>query len=254
MARTILKNSRVYIDGYELCAYTQTFGPLSWVFNATEFNPICSDIKSYMPDQCEITPTSLSGIFDNTETTGLHAALSTAGVERTCMFNIGFGGAPEIGDPSFVGQFPQAGYIVDPQENTIALTIPFGGWSGEADTIAYNKPWGTLLHEHSAETGANTSGTAGEDGGGQTTKGGYMCYQVSTSDGTVAIKVQDSTEEVNGSYGDLLTSGDINASAAPVSGIVALAATATVEQYTRWQIALNTANTVTFALTFVRGV
>ena len=80
-----------------------------------------------------------------------------------------------------------------------------------------------------------------------------MIYQLFSSDGTVTLKTQDASTDSNPSFGDLLTSGSLDASAIPVAGIVALSKTATVERYTRWQIVLGTATTCTFALMFVRG-
>ena len=77
-------------------------------------------------------------------------------------------------------------------------------------------------------------------------------YQVFSGDGTASIKVQDASTNSDVSFADLLSSGSVNFST-PKSGIVALAKTATVKRYVRWQIALGTATTVTFALAFVRG-
>ena len=79
-----------------------------------------------------------------------------------------------------------------------------------------------------------------------------MTWQVFAGDGTATISVDDSADD--NTYGALsgATSGEIDFSS-PSSGFVALATTATVKRYIRWQLSLNTANTVTFALAFVRG-
>jgi len=132
------------------------------------------------------------------------------------------------------------------------VTIPFGAFD-PTESMLYSKPWGNLLHALSAATAAN-SGTADHDHGAQTTAGGWMMYQVTAGDGTATIKVQHSATDVDGDFADLTaaTSGVIDCSAVQ-SGIVQCAVTETVERYTRWQIVLGTATTVTFALAFIRA-
>ncbi|MBW2674611.1 MAG: hypothetical protein JRD89_14570, partial [Deltaproteobacteria bacterium] len=88
---------------------------------------------------------------------------------------------------------------------------------------------------------------------GQTTTGGYMVYHAFASNGTATLKTQDASVDSDGDYGDLLTSGVIDPSAAPKYGVVELGVLATVKQFTRWQIVLGTATTVTFVLSFHRG-
>jgi len=253
--RTVLKHWRAYVDGYDMSGYTRTFGPLEWTHdqNGGDMPALSDAVKGALPGQAHINAGTLSGIFDNTATSGLHVVASGAGVIRNCMFVAGIRAAPDAGDPAFCAQLRQLSYQGEPNDGMVTASIPFAGWDATASTLLYDIPWGYLLHANGAETAANTSGTAQHDHGAQTTKGGYMMYQVLSSNGTVAIKVQDSVDEVNANYSDLLTSGDVDATSTPASGIVALGRTATVERYTRWQIALNTATTVTFALTFVRA-
>jgi len=134
------------------------------------------------------------------------------------------------------------------------VTIPFGMWH-TAYLQEYNHPWGKLLHAYGAETSANSSGT-GVDGLAATSYGGYMVYHTFGGDGTATIKVQHSVDEVDGNYADLggCTSGEIDFST-NTSGIVpTTAVTTTVNQYTRWQVDFNSANTLTFVLSFVRGI
>ena len=78
-----------------------------------------------------------------------------------------------------------------------------------------------------------------------------MMYQMFSSDGTAAIKIQDSPDD--SAWTDLVTSGDKDASSTPKSGIVATATDETIDRYLRWQLALNTATTATFAVAFIRG-
>ena len=82
-----------------------------------------------------------------------------------------------------------------------------------------------------------------------------MVYHVFAGDGTATITVEHSVDEVDGNYASLggCTSGEIDFSSV-ASGIVPTTAnTTTVNRYLRWQISLNGASTVTFALSFIRG-
>lgn len=109
-----------------------------------------------------------------------------------------------------------------------------------------------LLHHNTAETGANTSGTSGEQSptGAATAFGGYAVFMLLTSAGSVTLSVEDSVDEVNGNYGTLISSGALDASSSPKAALVALSRTATVKQYTRWQT--NAAGT--FVIVFVRAL
>jgi hypothetical protein len=74
---------------------------------------------------------------------------------------------------------------------------------------------------------------------------------------TATIKVQHSPDEVDGNYVDLggCTTGVIDVSTAPISGVLKTTTNITaVDKYLRWQIVLGTATTVTFVLTFMRGI
>jgi len=121
--------------------------------------------------------------------------------------------------------------------------------------LNYARPWGVLLHALAAETAANTA--AGLDQAAGTTKGGYMMYHITAAAGTGAktgaIKVQHSTTtNDDAEFSDLLSSGTLNC-AAGLSGVVALAKTATVGRYIRFQTSFTLATSITYALAFVRG-
>ena len=166
------------------------------------------------------------------------------------MVAVGIQGEPANNDVSFVGQFLQSGYTAGAGDNPISVSIPFANTQATASDLRYGQPWGVLLLAKAAKTAANSA--TGLDQTAQTLKGGYMCYQVFAGNGTAALKVQHASTNSDGSFSDLLSTGTI-ACTAPVAGIVALDPHATVERYVRWQIALGTASTVTFALTFVRN-
>jgi hypothetical protein len=252
--RTVLKHSRVYVDGYDLSGDTRTFGPLSIEFDEADNGTTLTDaVKGAYPGQSNIMVGAINTVMDNTDD-GEHEAL--AGTEDAvidCMFPIGIRAAPTEGDWCFCAQALHKHYMAEIADGVVTATAETGMWDRRGDTLAYPYAWGHVIHAKGAETGANSSGTANYDYGSQTTAGGYMMYHVFSSNGTVDVKVQDSSTEVDGDYSDLLTTGDVDASSAPVSGVEALGTGATVERYLRWQIALNTATTVTFAIGFVRG-
>lgn len=252
--RTASKHTRVYIDGYDFSGDARSIGPLAWSFEEHEFVPLTANVKGYLPGHAEINPGTLNALLDNTATTGIHAVMGAPGM-RTVLVPIGIRAAPAQGDPVFCGEFEQKEYLVDPSEGSTGLTVSFEA-SGRASTFIYARPWGSLLHARSAETAVNSStGIDDSPAGAATSKGGFMVYQLFTSNGTVTLKVQDAAVNVDGSFADLsgATSGAIDASSSPKSGLVALGITATVRQYTRWQLVFGTATTATFALAFVRN-
>jgi hypothetical protein len=197
-------------------------------------------------------------VFDNTATSGLHVIGSAIQSERVISVLIGDRAAPVAGNPVFCGQYTQLGYQAETDAGAVTATIPFGMWEA-ANLAGYQKPWGNVLLIKTAKTGANSSGTGVDQVGGATSKGGYMVFHVFTASAgghTANIKVQHSVDEVDGNYGDLAgcATGVIDVGTAPISGIVKTTLhTTAVKQYLRWQIALGTATSVTFALSFVRG-
>jgi len=249
--RTTLRHWRVYIDGRDLSGYSRSFGPLACTFDEGVDDAVTLTVKQTLIGNATVGMGTLNGIFDNTATSGMHAVLSSAGVSRTVLIAGGIQAAPAIGDPAFCGQFNQADYQVGGGDNPITATVQFANTASGAGNLYYAQPWGVLAHHLVAVTAANTA--AGIDQAAQTTKGGYMVYQVTASDGTATIKIQDASTNSDGSFGDLLSSGVIDFTGGGKSGIVALAPSATVKRYIRWQVALGTANTVTFAAAFIRG-
>lgn len=261
MSRSLLKNTRVYVDGYDMSGYFRSFGPLKWTFEEGVDDPLNAAVKGVWAGQANIGLGTINAMFDNTATIGTHARLATAGTKRTVMAVMGMEAAPVAYVPAFCGQFEQKEYITAPDQNPVAVTMGFDESSGASTTLLYANPWGLLYHPLGAETAANTA--TGQDYGATSTAfGGYMCYQITTSAGTgditATLKIQDSDTNVDADFDDLITTGVINTGsggvAVPTSGIVALSPTATVRQYTRWQLVLGTATSVTFALAFVRNL
>jgi hypothetical protein len=247
--RNRLIDWRVYVDGYDLSGYSRSFGPLVCTFEEGVDDAVTLTVKGMLAGNANIGLGTLNGLFDNT-TAGLHEVAKSAGVKRNIMLACGIQAAPADNDPVFSGAFQQNGYSAEPDNQMVYVTIPFSGSGGASGNNEYAKPWGVLLHSKAARTAANTA--TGLDQTAQSTKGGWMMYHAFAGNGTAAIKVQDASTNLDGSFSDLLTSGVIDCST-PKHGIVTLAKTATVKRYVRWQIALGTATTVTFVISFHRN-
>lgn len=254
--RTVSKFSRVYIDGYDMSGYSRAAPNMQWGFRPERWMAIDDPVMGALPGQASIGLGTLNAILDNTATSGMHANFKNSDAARDIMIPIGDRAAPAIGVPAFCAQVTQNSYQAQPQGGMVTVSIDLGDWDERGDTKAYPLPWGYLLHAKGARTAANTSSGASTivDNSVATTAGGYMMYQLFTgSTGTVTLKVQDST---GGAWSDVpgLTSGALTNASTPQSAIVTTtAATTQIDRYTRWQISLGTATSVTFAMALVRG-
>lgn len=252
--RTVAKFARVYIDGNDMSGFSRNIGPLRTVFDQDEGTVFNDPVKGAFPGHVSISPGTLTGNFDNTATVGLHVVASGAGVKRDVMVNIGIQAVPAIGDPCFMSQPEQTDYKAEPTTGSlVAATIEFGEWANLGDTLLYERAWGQVQHALGAETAANTAIGIDHVGGAATTKGGFMMYHATTSNGTATLKMQDADTNLDGSFGDLVSSGVIDPSSGALSALVPLGTTATVKQFLRWQLLLGTATTITFTIGFVRG-
>jgi hypothetical protein len=252
--RTVSKWTRVYADGYDLSGMARAVGPLEITYDEADLTAFADTVNGYLRNHAQVNVGTLSSVFDNTATTGIHAVMGTSGVVRTVLVALGMRGAPADGDPCFGGQFRQSGYQAN-GEGGVMVSIPFSGWDATAATLVYATPWGTLLHANAARTsgsGANAGTGFDNPTGGATTTGGYFLYQVLAGDGTATLSVDDSANNIAFLPLAGATSGEIDCSAVQ-HGIVALANDADVRQYLRWQIDFNTANTVTFVSAFMRN-
>ena len=78
--RMILKNTRVYVDGYNLSGYARSVGPLNWECGEVDLTaPMGDAIKGVLPGQPSITLGALNTVLDPTATTGPIARMGTAG-------------------------------------------------------------------------------------------------------------------------------------------------------------------------------
>ncbi len=253
MTRTHLKHFRVYADGYDLSGYERSLGAMGSTFEVSPDTAITDEVKNVIIGQPNISIAPINGFLDN-DTAGKFNVMKAGNGTRTMMIPIGANAAPSAGNPVFAWRFEQTSYMVEPSNAGFSAANLTLGDASYAGVLTYSKPWGVLVHAKSAETAVNTA-IGIDDNGAQTTAGGIFCYQLFSSNGTVTLKMQDASTNTNPSFSDLsgATSGSINASVTPVSGMVALGTTATVRRYLRWQLVFGTATTATFAIAFIRG-
>lgn len=247
--RTTSKHIRIYGNGYTLCNYARQIGPLTWTYDPADLTTMCDNVKGYLANTCQVDSGTLNGVFDNTATSGLHVLWNGATQGINLMVPIGDKAAPAAGDPVWMMRARQTSYQAADDAGAVIVTANLPAWD-TADLPAYDIPWGVLSHAYGAETAAN-SGT-GIDGSAATSLGGYMMYQVFAGNGTATISIDDSANNIAFAACAGLTTGELNFST-PQAGIIELGKTATIRQYTRWQLSLNSATSVTFALALVRG-
>jgi len=257
--RTHPKFVRFYMAGYDMSGYSRTVGPLKWEYEEADLTAQMGDaVKGYLPGRASISPGVLNGVFDSTATSGLHVIASTVAQSEVVMIPIGMRAAPVAGDPVFMGEFEQLGYHAVEEAGAIFATVPFGEW--DVSTLlshSRSKPWGVLIHANAARTAANTA-VGIDDYGAATALGGSMMYQIfagSGGDGTATIKMQDAATNSNANFADITgaTTGELDCRTAQ-AGVIDLTATRDVRRYLRWQLALNGATSVTFALAFCRTI
>lgn len=251
--RTVAKHARVYVAGLDMSGFTRSIGPLAVAFDEEDETTLSNEMVGFLPGMPLISPGPLSTALDNTASTGPHVNFSANdnGQLRDYLAAIGDRAAPVAGDIAFMGQFEQMNYKAQVAGGVSFVDMDFNP-SARGATLLYGQAWGHLHHALGAETAVNT-GTADKSNGASSAFGGFMVYHAPTANGTATIKIQDSSTNIDANFGDLVSSGVIDPSAAPVSGLVPLGKTATVEDFTRWQIVLGTATTVTFVVGFVRG-
>lgn len=247
--RTVNKFIRCYVDGYDMSGYARSVGPLVETYDEANATTYGDNVKGYLPNFATVNIGTLNTVLDNS--TGASHALMQSQASRTVLIAIGIQAAPAEGDPAFCGVYLQKEYMTETGDGVVTISAPFAGWAADASSLAYSKGWGVLLAPKAARTAVN-SAVGVDDRGAATSRGGYMCYQLFSSNGTVNLKVQDAATNTGGSFTDLAATGLIDASSAPKHGIVALSPTATVRRYLRWQLAFGTATTATFAIAFVR--
>lgn len=253
MTRTHQKHVRAYVDGLDMSGYSRQVGALSWMFAAEPDASFTDGSKNILIGQPEINAGTLNTFMDNTAAVSPHVNLNTGTGTRNVMVAIGANAAPVAGDPVFAWKFEQSAYSVEQGSGFVTVSIPIGAAS-YASTLTYSKPWGVLLAPMAARTAASTA-TGIDDIGAASALGGIFVYHASSSDGTFTLTAEEASSNLNASFAAITgaTSGSIDASVTPKSGMIALSATAAIKRYLRFQLALGTASTVTFTSAFIRN-
>jgi hypothetical protein len=253
--RTHNRWTRVYVDGRDLSGFSRKIGPLLYDANPVDLTAPMSDAgKGFYPGLPNMNVGTLNALLETTATTGLHAIMNGAGVGRNVMVAIGSQAAPAVGDPTYCGVFTQSAYESTDDGGAVVMTIPFAGYDEVLGaSMTYNQPWGKLLHVLGDETGANSGNTPRIDGGASTSLGGILFYHITSITGTnVIISVDDSANGTSWAACSGLTTASILQASAPTSGYICLSKTATIRQYTRFQIA-GTFSHCIFTAALVRG-
>jgi len=248
--RTTKKYLRVYVD--EFGGFNDDFfniGGLACEFGEPMGAAFADEIKNLKggPGQGRISMGTLSGYL-HAGGSDFHESLKTPATERIVSVLFGIRGVPAQGDPAFCGQMLQGAYRSQDLSDgaIVAVDLPLNEWAGDATSLAICKGMGFVLDPGSAaRTAVNSSG--GVNYGAQTTDGALGFLHILSTNGTCTFSIQDSANDSD--WATLLTfaaGGD--SVAAEVK-----AATGTVDQYTRWQISLGTATSVTFVMSLVRG-
>lgn len=240
------------MNGVDVSGYTRAVGSLDWNFGAEPDAAVTDECKNILVGQGDIVAGGYSAFLDN-DAAGLFT-LANAGTQTiNYMVAIGANAAPVAGNPVFAWKFEQSSYATEQGAGFVAVTVPFGGAS-YASTLTYKRPWGVLLHASAVETAVNAAAGI-DDIGASSALGGIFVYHLLSSNGTVTLTAQEASTNSDANFADITgaTSGSIDASAAPKSGMIALGTTAAVKRYLRWQLAFGTASTATFVCAFIRN-
>lgn len=258
MGRLIGKFARAFYSGYDISGYARNLGTFGAEAEFADLTVLTDAAHGGLPGPANIQAGPFNGVLDNTATSGLHALASGANnTEKLITYALGDGAVPAQGDPTFSLEAVQLDYkpLIDAGAMVINLR-----WTGKKVTAASLQDWqpfGVLLNANVARTAVNAAVGVDNPTAGQTLFGGQMIYHITAGGGTgtVLVKVQDAAINADGSFADLTgaTSGAIADTAIPASGVVALARTATVRQFLRWQITLTGMTSAAFVLCFNRS-
>jgi hypothetical protein len=252
MTRINKKYTRVYDNGFDISGYANDVGALDWMFSFTPMMAFSDGVMNGINGKAEIKAGTINAFLDN-DTAGLFANSYTGQGTQNLMVALGTNAEPVAGQPVFAWKFEQINYKSSGGDGFVPVTVDVNNAS-YAGILNYSKPWGVLLHPNGAETAANTA-TGIDDLGASSALGGIFIYHLLSSDGTVTLTAEDASTNSDGDFGAITgaTSGGIDATSAPLSGMIALGVTATVKRYLRPQIAFGTASTATYVSAFIRG-
>lgn len=247
---------RIYANGYDLSGYTRALGSMGVKFDEALDAALTDSVKNLSLGRGNIQAGPINAFLatEASPTIGIHELMSTGSGPYNLLAVYGTISGGAVGDPTFSAQMENGEYTSQSGDGFAAVNVTFPNASSKGP-LNYPNPFGVLLHPKAARTAANTA-VATIDNGGSSLKGGVFVYQLFSSNGTVTLSMDDSATNLNNAAFAAVsgaTSGSIDASTTPKSGMAQLGNTATVRQYLRWQLAFGTANTCTFALAFIRG-
>jgi len=247
------KFTRVYYDGYDISGYANDIGALDWLYDVTLGAAFSDEVMNGLNGKVSISAGTINAYLDNDTAGLLNIAKAVSDAGHSLMIGFGTASIPVAGDPMFAWKFQQSSYQSANAEGFTPATVKVSNASFEG-VLTHRKPWGNILHPKGAETAVNTA-VGIDDNGAASALGGIFCYQLLSSNGTVTLSVEDAATNTNPSFAALsgATSGSIDASVTPASGMVALGVAATVRRYLRWQLAFGTATTASFVLGFIRS-
>ena len=249
------KNARVYMDGYDLSAYTVTIGPCGIEFDNTDQVCLSDAVTATKAvGHPSVPPVTLNGILDTEATVGLHTVASVPGSSVILTTVVGSANPAVAGDPTHTYTPWQLSYNPG-VEMTGAVLATVGFSAVDAAQLGnYGQVFGHLLHPNTAVTAVN-SGTSGHDYGSQTTAGGFGFLHILGGDGTCTFTIEHSATDTDAALDSTgaIETFDTTDATTRAAEIKELSITTTVERYLRWQITLGTATTVTFVMGFVRG-
>lgn len=254
MTRRNPKFTKIYVNGYEISCQASSIGSVGVSRDAPMVAAYCDDVMNSVLGTGQIQCGPINAFMSPSAATGIHELFDSVDVVTNVMIAFGSLAVPAVGDPVFAWTMQQGEYTAS-GDGVVGVNIGFPN-AAYSTVKGYSNPFGLLVHANGAETAANTA-VATIDGGAATTKGGIFAWQLFSSDGPVTLSLDDAAANTgDGDFSALsgATSGEIDASTTPASGMVALGVTATVKRYIRWQLALGLeATTATFALAFIRG-
>lgn len=260
--RTSPRYVQYYCNGTDLTGETRSVGPIAWDADYTEDAALNWEAKGGLCGMQFVTLGQVNTImrFDTTATAspldiihGWDQALTTV------MVPVGIRAAAAAGDPCAMLSLWQKKNEFSHGEGLATVTIDYesAAQDSTATKLAFDTPWGTLVHAKGSETGANSSSGIDNAAGAATSLGAWMMVQIFgvTGAGTVTITLQDSADNQNATFANVtsLTTGAVANTSAPMAIWAQTTATATIKRYVRWQVSLAGSTAVNFALSYARG-
>ena len=236
MAFTHGISGKVFLQGVDRSAYFSQFSVSRDIDTAEVSNFASAGNKQYIAGM-RGGSISLEGFFDGT-TTGIDAALTTlfgSNIYACCMVNTdalssrGFACLADITSlevPAEVG-------------SAVALSAELQATGGVDGVVS--------IHPMQAETGSPVNGTGVNDVAAATTNGARGHLHVQSTDGSIAVKIQHSSDNVT--YPDLMT---FVAQAAAGADIQVVAPAVTINKWVRAQWTRTGGTTATFFVGFSR--